>query len=138
MARDRRKTRTEGRTGLQTRVCCVGAARLGWAGCAVRVTAGLCSSRAWRRTFPCGAASPPRTSAQLQTHNRGAEAAPSETCNTQVSVQSHHTITCISLFHGASVKFQIRLSLNMSFLQERMIFTVHEASQYIEEKFTIC
>lgn len=35
------------------------------------VTAGLCSSRAWRGTFPCGAASPPRTSALLQTQEEG-------------------------------------------------------------------
>lgn len=35
---------------------------IGGRGCP-SVTAGLCSSRAWRRTFLCGAASPPRTSA---------------------------------------------------------------------------
>lgn len=32
------------------------------------LTDGLCSSRAWRRTFLGGAASPPRTSAPLDTH----------------------------------------------------------------------
>lgn len=48
-----------GWAGLQLRLCCE------WR--TAPVTAGLCSSQAWRGTFPCGAASPPRTSVLLQT-----------------------------------------------------------------------
>lgn len=53
----RGRGKSQGGAGLQLRRC-------DWR--TAPVTAGLCSSRAWRGTFPCGAASPPRTSALLQ------------------------------------------------------------------------
>lgn len=56
-----KNTLTQRRGGIRTRG--------GWGrSLSPSVTAGLCSSRAWRRTFLGGAASPPRTSALLDTH----------------------------------------------------------------------
>lgn len=55
----RGRGKSQGGAGLQLRLCCE------WR--TAPVTAGLCSSQAWRGTFPCGAASPPRTSVLLQT-----------------------------------------------------------------------
>lgn len=55
----RGRDKSQGGVGLQLRLCC------DWR--TAPVTAGLCSSQAWRGTFPCGAASPPRTSVLLQT-----------------------------------------------------------------------
>lgn len=58
----RGRGKSQGGAELQLRLCCE------WR--TAPVTAGLCSSQAWRGTFPCGAASPPRTSVLLQTQRK--------------------------------------------------------------------